>query len=80
MTCENCIHDGICANQDWNSYRENCSFYEPLRQKGEWMIEFNSGLVFYNHIKCSLCGHERVVKDFPDYCENCGARMNLWED
>ena len=76
MNCDNCIHDGICANQDWDSYREGCSFYEPLRQKGKW-IEGRNG-----NIKCNQCGAEirygyvlGCDPAFPKFCCECGADM-----
>lgn len=34
-------------------------------------------------LKCSVCGKHRIIKmgeAMPDYCENCGARMNGADD
>ena len=74
MMCETCIHDGICANQDCDSYRENCSFYEPLRQKGEWIDHSETD----GYVECPFCEHLTTCdgnKDELRFCWYCGAEM-----
>ena len=35
-------------------------------------------------VRCSVCGHERSMMsthgEYPNYCENCGARMDEVEE
>lgn len=60
------------------------------RKKGKW-FEFESGEDKYDIIKCSCCKHTFTVdsyhwtdigfvKDDFNYCPNCGAEMERWED
>ena len=47
---------------------------EPVRH-GQWIpAEFEKSFGLLRGVKCSLCGEEKVGK-IPNYCPNCGAKM-----
>ena len=48
---------------------------EPERKKGRWIDTDN----YYQRWKCSECGcHTRDAE--PNYCPNCGAKMEMRND
>ena len=56
---------------------------ESLRPKGRWIVidddyEWNPDIEDEEYVvlecQCSECG-ERTKKDRPNYCDNCGAKM-----
>ncbi|MBO7462013.1 MAG: hypothetical protein J6T96_05410 [Bacteroidales bacterium] len=49
------------------------------RDCGEW-VEYDGD--FHWYYECSECGyrHDRVYDTLPDYCPDCGAKMNKSEE
>lgn len=52
---------------------------ELVRNCGEWIsVELNRSFGTFTGIKCSLCDYEKIKSSLieaPNYCENCGAKM-----
>lgn len=48
----------------------------PVRH-GKWIDMDEQSYTW--KVRCSVCGHERSMMstqgEYPNYCENCGARM-----
>ena len=80
--CDNCSDYGRC--------RYPCVSYdlivhapaidvEPVRH-GRWIgLEYDGyadGCPVYDLWECSECGHEHKGEDTPNYCPNCGAKMD----
>lgn len=62
---------------EWNKWVDSIDYCETIdvdRKSGHW-IE-NQTL-----IKCSVCGYKKYLVGLstPNYCENCGATMDLKE-
>lgn len=51
---------------------DNCE----ISGHGVW-VELESGLTYYKHCGCSICGHRRTFKpdEVPKFCEECGSKM-----
>lgn len=58
--------------------------YEPVSKEvqqvrhGHWIDMDEQSYTW--KVRCSVCGHERSMLstqgEYPNYCENCGARMD----
>lgn len=86
MTCENCIHYGVCPTwDDWNDdlYEdgEYCGGFKKFKNKDD-MQKVKHGKWVYDHwceFKCSKCGHlsnSSPYKGQENFCPNCGAKMD----
>ena len=51
---------------------DNCE----ISGHGVW-VELESGLTYYKHCGCSICGYRRTFKpdEVPKFCEECGSKM-----
>ena len=53
---------------------------EPVRH-GKWIgIEYDGyadGYPVYYLWECSECGYEHKGEDTPEYCQDCGAKMDV---
>lgn len=54
---------------------------ELVRNHGEWIsVELNRSFGSFAGIRCSLCDFEKIKSPLvkaPNYCENCGAKMEV---
>ena len=65
--CEFC---GVTTTDSANP--DNCE----ISGHGVW-VELESGLTYYKHCGCSICGHRRTFNpdEVPKFCEECGSKM-----
>jgi hypothetical protein len=88
ISCNTCVHDGICANQAANDGCSGvCGFYEEQRPKSRWVesTPMSCGSILRWRLnvieqKCESCGRWSVKWETTipsNYCSYCGAKMSI---
>ena len=61
--------------------RVNLEIFEDLPKRGEWITFIHNPLDRMNNpvyeCGCSECHNEYVFPEIPNYCPNCGAKMEV---
>lgn len=79
MICDNCIHKDVCSDNDNETQRDYCTWYEKERPHGEWkQVTAKDGEYYFYH-KCTNCG-QTIESGFDNpplfnFCPQCGADM-----
>lgn len=70
-------------NQGWNDAVDE--YFDRIKEipcadrlTGEWVLECDGGNECDNLYRCSMCGVEYGCEEYdrPNFCPNCGAKMD----
>ena len=76
MSCNDCIHYGICLFHHTDEEYKKCVHFKPSAdvvevRHGEWKICSDGYYPF-----CSKCGVEPQSGTMTRFCPDCGAKMD----
>ena len=75
MICDNCIHKDVCADNDNETQRDYCTWFEEERPQGKW------GKWVISEVRCPECleyfDTGCFSKEEMNNCPNCGAKMEV---
>lgn len=85
--CSKCIHIDVCGkliffgrncNKECVHYKDGSDLTEVVH--GRWIAVPSSDMMTGKAYKCSECGKMRYGSFMPNYCQNCGAKMDGGEN
>lgn len=63
-------HNYFVTEETINQQAKNVKDWQPIKY-GRW--KKTDKIIYYKY--CSVCGYEIDIKEYFNYCPNCGAQM-----